>query len=625
MTDNSNKILLIEDNQGDARLVREMLVEEKSVPFELEHADRLSTGLERISKKGIDVVLLDLGLPDSRGFETFSKAYSYASNLPIVVLTGMNDEELAVNAMRHGAADYLIKDQMDTHILTRSIRYAIERKNAERMLHHREDHFRSLIQNSPDIIMALNPDGSIRYVSPSVERLLGYKPQDLAGRNAMEFIHPYNVSNVIDVLSRGLQTRGLIESMEFCAQHKNGSWRIFEGISKSYLAEPGVAYIVNVRDITERKRMEIELKESEERYQMLVERNPNAMIVYCEGKIVFSNYAGAKLLGASDPERLVGISVKDIVHPGHWDSFMEQNRQMIDGGKEIPLTEEKLIGFDGRVIDVEMASTPFTYKGRFAIQSVVLDITEKKMKIQENKRLEDEHLKYASKANFLENMSPPLRTTIRFLEIMKLKTAGELNEKQEHFVDYALANSKFMLNFVNRNLDLAMIEAGSIELAIEWFDVMKAIKEVAVMTKVKASKRNITLKKEFDPELEFIEADRLRFKQILFNLLSNAVKFSKEEGGTITITTKKLVDMASFSVSDTGIGIREDEMGKIFTAFEQPDSGVSRNDNTGVGLVISKKLVELHGGRIWAESKYGEGSTFNFLLPLAAKNAGGIK
>jgi signal transduction histidine kinase len=121
-----------------------------------------------------------------------------------------------------------------------------------------------------------------------------------------------------------------------------------------------------------------------------------------------------------------------------------------------------------------------------------------------------------------------------------------------------------------------------------------------------------------------IETDRQRFKQILFNLLSNAVKFSKEEGGTVTITTKKEGDMAQISVSDTGIGIKEENLGKLFHKFEQLESGISQKyGGTGLGLAITKQLVELHGGKIQAESRYGEGSTFTFLLPIKSKKMEG--
>jgi Amt family ammonium transporter len=120
--------------------------------------------------------------------------------------------------------------------------------------------------------------------------------------------------------------------------------------------------------------------------------------------------------------------------------------------------------------------------------------------------------------------------------------------------------------------------------------------------------------------LEYLAADQQRFKQIFFNLLSNAIKFSKPEGGNITITSKKEGDMASFSVSDTGIGIKKENIHKLFQEFNQADAGISKQyGGTGLGLAITKKLVELHGGTIHMESIYGEGSTFTFKLPIVTK------
>ena len=133
----------------------------------------------------------------------------------------------------------------------------------------------------------------------------------------------------------------------------------------------------------------------------------------------------------------------------------------------------------------------------------------------------------------------------------------------------------------------------------------------------------VIIKKEFDPQLKYITADKHRLKQILFNLLSNAIKFSKKEGGTITITTKKVKDMAQISLTDTGIGIREEDLGKLFKEFGQANPEISNKyGGTGLGLAISKKLVELHGGEIKVESEYGKGCNFTFSLPIRGKNKG---
>lgn len=240
-------------------------------------------------------------------------------------------------------------------------------------------------------------------------------------------------------------------------------------------------------------------------------------------------------------------------------------------------------------------------------------------------RLENLRLEAADKAKseFLASMSHELRTplnaSIGFSELLMQGLAGELSEKQKHYVDNVLTSNQFLLSLINDILDLSKIEAGKIELAPEKISVPVTIKETLSLIKEKAMKHNVLLKTEFDSQLEFIEADKQRFKQILFNLLSNAVKFNKDEGGTATIIARKEGDMAHISVSDTGIGIKEEKVGRLFNKFEQLEPGLSQKyGGTGLGLAITKQLVDLHGGRIWAESKYGEGSTFTFALPLKA-------
>jgi len=155
---------------------------------------------------------------------------------------------------------------------------------------------------------------------------------------------------------------------------------------------------------------------------------------------------------------------------------------------------------------------------------------------------------------------------------------------------------------------------------VEKISLPATINDTLEMVRTTAMKHNINLKKELDPELEFLEADRQKLKQILFNLLSNAVKFSKSGAGSITITTKKYDEMVQISVSDTGIGIKKENVGKLFKKFQQIENATYKKyGGTGLGLAISKELVELHGGKIWAESKYGEGSTFIFQIPIEKK------
>jgi len=253
------KVLLIEDNPGDARLIREMLVEDGG-DFELFVAGTLSEGLASIESGGIDILLTDLGLPDSQGLETFTSEHSRAPDVPIIVLTGNDNEEMGSVAVREGAQDYLVKGRVDADTLGRCIRYAIERKRADEALREQERHFRSLIENASDIIVIIDEEANFHYASPSIERILGYRPEELEGGNAFDYIHPDDVPAVAGAVALGVK-RNSAETAEFRFKLKAGGWRFFEGIGAVLPEEQaGVRIVVNCRDITERKQAEVELR-----------------------------------------------------------------------------------------------------------------------------------------------------------------------------------------------------------------------------------------------------------------------------------------------------------------------------------------------------------------------------
>jgi PAS domain S-box-containing protein len=245
--------LLLENDPEVLRMMQDVLGGTKSPRFHLETADRLAEGLERLAKGGIDLVLLDLSLTDSQGFDTFAKVRSQAPQIPIVVLTALSDETLAVKALQQGAQDYLVKGRVEAEGLIHSMRYAIERK-----------------------------------------------------------------------------------------------------------------------------RYEEALRESEERYRLLVDFSPEPMFVQTQGKFVYVNAALTRMLAAESPERLLGRPVLDFVHPDSRETFRRQLQPFVEKRSKVRLVEQKLVALNGKPIDVELASIPISYHGDFATQFVLRDITERK-------------------------------------------------------------------------------------------------------------------------------------------------------------------------------------------------------------------------------------------------------
>src|SRR5919112_4639540 len=202
------RVLLVEDNPGDARLLREVVREAEGAHIQLTHVDTLAKALAKLDADEFDVVMLDLSLPDADGLETLVRTHAQAPSVPIVVLTGLDDEKLAIKAVREGAQDYLVKGQVTGQLLVRAMRYATERKRAVEALQRSEEYFRSLIENALDIITVVDVDGHVRYGSPSFERVLGYPHGALTGENLFKLVHPEDRERVHELLELGAQHPG---------------------------------------------------------------------------------------------------------------------------------------------------------------------------------------------------------------------------------------------------------------------------------------------------------------------------------------------------------------------------------------------------------------------------------
>ena len=196
---------------------------------------------------------------------------------------------------------------------------------------------------------------------------------------------------------------------------------------------------------------------------------------------------------------------------------------------------------------------------------------------------------------------------------------GDRNDKQEEYLQDIMTSGRHLLSLINDILDLSKIEAGRMELELETFDLAQAIDNALTLVRERAARRGITLGLELDDGIRDVRADERKLKQVLLNLLSNAIKFTPE-GGRIDVRTRLRDGLVEVSVSDTGIGIAEADHAAVFEEFRQVGTSEANRQGTGLGLALSRKFIELHGGTIWVASRLGAGSTFTFRLPV---NQGG--
>jgi signal transduction histidine kinase/ActR/RegA family two-component response regulator len=224
------------------------------------------------------------------------------------------------------------------------------------------------------------------------------------------------------------------------------------------------------------------------------------------------------------------------------------------------------------------------------------------------------------KSEFLANMSHELRTPLNaiigFSDVLLERMFGELNPKQADYLQDILESGRHLLDLINDILDIAKVEAGHMELMVERFALAAALENGLTMVRERASRHGIALDLDVDPAIGAVEADERKIKEVILNLLSNAVKFTPD-GGQVVVTARLVDDEAQVAVRDTGVGIAPEDLGHVFEEFQQVGSATTnQQEGTGLGLTLAKKFVELHGGRIWAESQVGVGSTFVFTLPL---------
>ncbi len=476
--------------------------------------------------------------------------------------------------------------------------------------------FGGLLESTPDAIVVANSIGRIVHANSQAGRVFERTQQDLIGL-PVEMLLPerFRLAHVGHRTRFFVQprTRTMGVGLELFGMRRGGEEFPVE-ISLSPLeTDDGTMVMSAVRDITDRKK-------AEGKFRALLESAPDAMVIVGrDGKIALVNSQTEKLFGYRR-EQLLGESVDVLVplryrhrHGEHRASYFTQPRaRSMGAGLELYGLRQ-----DGSEFPVEISLSPLETEEGMFISSAIRDATERRrfeQSLQEANRLKSEFL-----ANMSHELRTPLNGIIGFSEFLIDGKPGELNAKQKEYLNDVLASGRHLLRLINDVLDLSKIEAGRMELQPESFALSAAFEEVCSVVSPLARKKNVTLRRPASMPIDTITLDRQKFVQVLYNLLSNALKFTDDGGevrmdATLIATAELRID-----VHDTGIGIRPEDFRKLFVEFQQIDTGTSRHyEGTGLGLALTKRLVEFQRGSIDVQSVPGRGSTFTVTLPISA-------
>jgi PAS domain S-box-containing protein len=521
---------------------------------------------------------------------------------------------------------------------------AAERRQAERALAESERRLRAVVEDQTDSICRFKPDGTLTFVNKAYCLFHGKAREELLGTNFLETLTAEDLAIPLSWFE-ALPREQPVVSFDHRVVGLNGLMVWQQYTVRRLFGEDGGTFEFQavIQDITHRKQAEEGLRASETKYRSLIANIPD---------VVWTGNANGELVYVSENvEKILGYTAGELMNSGnglwlgriHPNDFpnVEMAHQMLFAKEKGFDIEYRIRRKDGDWIWLQnRAPSTHMRDGARCAEGLMSEITARK-RVEEALQNAKDAAEAANRAKsqFLASMSHELRTPLNaiigFSEILGDRIFGDLNDRQLKYAHNILNSGRHLLQLINDILDLSKVEAGKLELTRSSFSVTRALQNAQAIVKTLANKKNLTLDVDVAANLPPLFADEAKFKQILYNLLSNAIKFTPEKG-RIAVTAALRHDVnghglpaqkiqvsgeyLEVTVADTGIGVHPRDHERIFAEFEQVDSSYGRQQQgTGLGLALSKRLIELHGGQIRIESEgiEGKGSRFTFLLPLA--------
>ena len=525
-----------------------------------------------------------------------------------------------------------------------------------------EARYADLIEHGNDLIQSVAPDGSYLFVNPAWRKTLGYSEEEVQSLSMTDVIHPDNLEHCMNIFKR-LMSGEAVDRIEAVFQTKDGRSIFVEGsISCSFDDGAPIATRGMFTDVTDRKRWERSQVEAREKLERSVEERTQDLATLTEDLRRIIETANAPIFGIDTEgrvnewnqaaERITGYSKDTVMGRLFVEEYIgEETRDSVSRVLDKALAGEATTNYEfpiytkaGRRVDLLLNASPRRDgEGRvIGVISIGQDITEIKAfqaelegevdaRTQELRqslqRIETANIQLAEanrhKSRFLSSMSHELRTPLNsiigFSDLLGEELFGGLNAKQHEYIKDIKTSGKQLLELINDLLDTARIDSGTMELNLEVLRPGDLLEAPIRMFQVQAHSKGIDLGQIVDPGLDELVGDRRRLRQVVLNFLSNALKYTPA-GGKIEVRATKQDNLARISVADTGVGIQPDQAQRLFSEFYQADR--KRDEalgGVGLGLALSRRLVELHGGEIGVESELDKGSTFWFTVPIRGK------
>jgi len=516
------------------------------------------------------------------------------------------------------SVDYLDVEDGQLFVFLRDI---TERKQAEEALARERYLMRAFMDNIPDSIYFKDKEHRFIVVSKAKAKHHGVNPKDFAGKTDFDFYSEEQARRMREDDDYVVKTKEPIIGKEEKVIRPDGAARWHSVTKIPYRDEEGniIGTMGISRDITDRKRAEDALKESEEKFRALAEQSPSIIFINKGGRVVYANKKCEEVMGHTRDEFYsADFDFFSLIAP-ECRKLVKTSFGMHTGGEEVKPYEYTLVTKEGRRVEAILITRLIDYEGEKAILGIITDITEYRKAERERiaaekttarlkalNRMKDEFLSMTS-----HELRTPLTSISSFLQLMESGKLGKITRKQEEGLAAISAGVERLNSSIDKLLMISKLELGEMKLEMKNLRLADLIQNTVKKMEPLAKQKRIALTQKI-AELPLVRADEEQLTEVLTNLVDNAIKFTPE-GGEVTVEAKKEKDNILVMVEDTGIGIAKKNMPQLFTKFFQVDHSVP---GTGLGLSICKKIVLGHGGRIWAKSTLGRGSTFFFTLPI---------